>query len=76
MDEISEALRAGPGMVERFDQLTRLNRHYGVGQIMCTHTMKDLYALATEEDREKARGLIERSGMVSAVDCPPLRSPC
>ena len=75
MDEISQALRAGPGMVERFDQLTRLNRRYGVGQIMCTHTMKDLYALATEEDREKARGLIERSGMVVCGGLPAAEMP-
>lgn len=64
MDEIHQALRSGPGMVERYDQLTRLNRKFGVGQMMITHTMKDLYALPTVEDREKARGLVERSGMV------------
>lgn len=63
MDEIHQALRSGPGMVERYDQLTRLNRKWGVGQIMITHTMHDLYALATVEDREKARGLVERSGI-------------
>lgn len=63
MDEIHQALRSGPGMVERYDQLTRLNRKYGVGQMMITHTMHDLYALPTVEDREKARGLVERSGM-------------
>lgn len=63
MDEIHQALRSGPGMVERYDQLTRLNRKFAVGQIMITHTMHDLYALPTVEDREKARGLVERSGI-------------
>lgn len=75
MDEIHQALRAGPGMVERYDQLTRLNRRHGVGQIMCTHTMKDLYALATEQDREKARGLVERSGMVVLGGLPAAEMP-
>jgi hypothetical protein len=27
---------------------------------MCTHTMHDLFALPTQADREKARGLVER----------------
>lgn len=75
MDEIHQALRSGPGMVERYDQLTRLNRRYGVGQIMVTHTMNDLEALATEEDRSKARGLVERSGMVVLGGLPAAEMP-
>jgi hypothetical protein len=75
MDEIHQALRTGPGVVERYDRLTRLNRGYGVGQIMCTHTMKDLEALATEEDRAKARGLVERSGMVVLGGLPSAEIP-
>lgn len=77
MDEIHQALRSGPGMVERYDQLTRLNRKFGVGQMMITHTMHDLHALPTQEDREKARGLVERSGLVvlgglPGAEMPPL----
>lgn len=51
-------------MVDRIDSLTRLNRRDGVGQAMITHTMSDLDALATESEREKARGFVERSGLV------------
>jgi hypothetical protein len=75
MDEIHQALRSGPGMVERYDRITRLNRAYGVGQIMCTHTMRDLEALPTEEDRSKARGLVERSGMVVLGGLPTAEIP-
>lgn len=63
LDEIHQALRSGPRMVERYDRLSRLNRASGVGQILCTHTMADLDALPTVEDRAKARGLVERAGM-------------
>lgn len=64
MDELWMALRSGPGQVERADTLTRLNRNEGVGQVYASHTMSDLNALPTEEDRSKARGFIERAGMV------------
>lgn len=64
MDELWRVLRAGAGMVDRVDALTRLNRNVGVGTAMITHTMSDLAALPAEEDRAKARGFVERSGMV------------
>lgn len=63
MDEMWRALRAAPGLVERTDQLTRLNRSEGVATLMVTHTLADLEALASEEDRAKARGLVERCGV-------------
>lgn len=63
MDELWQALRAGEGMVDRVDALTRLNRQKGVGQVMISHTMSDLAALP-ELDQKKARGFVERSGMV------------
>jgi hypothetical protein len=63
MDEMHQALGAGIGMVERIDYLTRLNRAEGVGQAMITHTPKDLLSLPTEEERQKAKGLVERSGL-------------
>ncbi|CAN5281686.1 ATPase [soil metagenome] len=70
LDELWRALRAGRGMVERVDALTRLNRQRGVGLAMITHTMSDLLALPTEEERMKARGFVERAGMVVAGGLP------
>lgn len=70
MDELWRALRAGPAMVDRVDSLTRLNRTQGVGQAMCTHTMSDLMSLATEAERIKAAGFVERSGMVVLAGLP------
>jgi hypothetical protein len=63
MDEMHQALGAGLGMVDRIDYLTRLNRAEGVGQAMITHTPKDLLSLPTQEERMKAAGLVERSGL-------------
>ena len=54
------ALRAGNGIVDRVDFLTRLNRQVGVGTAMISHTMSDLLSLSSEEDRMKARGFVER----------------
>ncbi len=60
MDELWRALRGAPGLVEPADALTRLSRNLGVAQIMLTHTLDDFDALATGEDRAKARGMAER----------------
>lgn len=70
LDELWRALRAGRGMVDRVDALTRLNRQRGVGLAMISHTMSDLLALPTEEERMKARGFVERSGMLIAGGLP------
>lgn len=75
MDELWQALRAGQGMVDRVDALTRLNRSVGVGQAMISHTMGDLGALPSEEDRIKARGFVERSGMVICGGLPASEMP-
>jgi hypothetical protein len=66
-------------MVDRVDALTRLNRQRGVGTAMISHTMSDLLSLSSEQDRMKARGFVERSGMVicgglPAAEMPMLRS--
>jgi len=74
-DELWRALRAGRGMVDRVDVLTRLNRTKGVGVAMCSHTMSDLQALASEEDRMKAKGFVERSGMVILAGLPAAEMP-
>jgi hypothetical protein len=75
LDELWRALRSGKGMVDRVDALTRLNRSVGVGQIMISHTMSDLLALGAEEDRMKARGFVERSGMVICGGLPASEMP-
>jgi hypothetical protein len=63
MDELWRALRGAPGLVEHADALTRLNRAKGIGSIMITHSLADLDALPSPEDRAKARGFVERSAI-------------
>jgi hypothetical protein len=70
LDELWRVLRAGAGMVDNVDALTRLNRNAGVGQAMITHTVSDLRALASAEDVEKAKGFIERAGAVVCGGLP------
>jgi hypothetical protein len=71
MDELWRALRGAPGLVEHADALTRLNRSKGMSSIMITHSLADLDALATPEDRAKARGFIERSAITVMGGLPP-----
>jgi len=75
MDELWQALRAGTGMVDRVDSLTRLNRTVGVGTAMITHTISDLRALPTPEDYLKAKGFVERSGLVICGGLPQAEMP-
>ena len=70
LDELWRAIRAGRGMVDRVDALTRLNRQRGVGMAMISHTMADLMSLPDEHDRMKARGFVERAGMVVCGGLP------
>ena len=51
-------------MVDRLDALTRFNRAHGVGQVMITHSLADLDAVADPADRAKASGFVERAGML------------
>ncbi|MDT7585828.1 MAG: hypothetical protein QOE32_3378 [Pseudonocardiales bacterium] len=60
-DELWRALRVAPGLVERSDRITRLNRHRGVISFQVTHSMDDLETLATATDRAKARGMVARN---------------
>ena len=71
MDELWRALRGAPGLVEYADSLTRLNRSKGMASIMITHSLADLDALATEEDRAKARGFMDRSAITVLAGLPP-----
>ena len=70
LDELWRVLRAGPGLVDRVDALTRLNRQEGVGMAMVFHTLKDLVSLGTEEDRMKAKGFAERAGYLAIAGVP------
>lgn len=62
-DELWRSLRAAEFMVDRIDDLTRLNRTLGLAQILITHTMADL-KLPTPDATEKAWGFVSRSEMV------------
>ena len=73
-DELWQALRAAPGIVDLVDGLTRLDRNEGVAQVMVTHTLADLNALS-EIDRQKARGFVERAGMVLMAGLPRSEMP-
>ncbi|MGW2255128.1 ATP-binding protein [Kitasatospora sp. NPDC001660] len=60
LDEMWRALRAGPGMVDAMDAMTRLNRSKGEVTMFITHSLRDPESLPTPEDRAKALGLMER----------------
>ncbi|MFH8350210.1 ATP/GTP-binding protein [Streptomyces sp. NPDC018045] len=70
LDELWRVLQAGQGLVDRINALTRLNRRKAVGQVMVTHSMEDLLALPHPEDRAKASGFVERSGLVITAGLP------
>lgn len=70
LDELWRPLRASGGLVDRIDAMTRLNRSWGLGQVMITHTLRDLEAVGSEADRVKARGFVERAGMVGCLGLP------
>jgi hypothetical protein len=71
LDELWRALRGAPGLVEHADALTRLNRAKGMGHLMITHSLADLDALPTGEDRAKARGFLERCAVTVLAGLPP-----
>ncbi|MGW6016239.1 ATP/GTP-binding protein, partial [Streptomyces sp. NPDC055210] len=70
LDELWRPLRAASGIVDRIDALTRLNRSLGLGDAKITHTLKDAEALGSASDRAKARGFVERAGMVVCAGLP------
>lgn len=69
-DELWRPLRTAGGMVDRIDALTRLNRHWGIAQILITHTLKDVLSLDKVTDVAKASGFIERVGSVICAGLP------
>ncbi|WP_331751812.1 ATP/GTP-binding protein (plasmid) [Streptomyces globisporus] len=70
LDELWRPLRSASGIVDRIDALTRLNRSLGLGDAKITHTLKDAEALGSDADRAKARGFVERAGMVICAGLP------
>ncbi|MCA4135476.1 ATP-binding protein [Arthrobacter sp. M4] len=67
MDEFWYPLRACEGIVDRVDRLGRTNRSIGVAEMKATHSPKDQMSLRNPEDREKARGLTERCGLIAMM---------
>ncbi len=70
LDELWRVLGSGVGMVDRVNEITRINRTLGLGQAMITHSLDDLNAMASEADRAKARGFVERAGAVVCGGLP------
>lgn len=64
MDEFWYPIRACEGMVDLVDGLSRTNRSVGTAELKVSHSPKDLLSLKNEEDRQKAKGFIERSGLL------------
>ena len=71
LDELWRALRGSPGLVERADALTRLNRAKGMAHAMITHSLSDLTALPTEADRKKAGKFMDRCHIKVLGGLPP-----
>ncbi|MFR9750239.1 hypothetical protein ACL02S_04280 [Nocardia sp. 004] len=61
MDELWQVLGLGDFMVDRVDELTRLQRGIATALIMISHTIKDLQALGSEAAIAKAVGFLERA---------------
>jgi hypothetical protein len=66
LDELWRVLRLGGTMPDRVNELTRLNRTQGVGQIMITHSIRDL-APGRDSDIE---GIEERAGAIVVGGVP------
>lgn len=65
MDEMWRPMRiSGAGLVDALDQVTRLNRSWGIAQIYIFHSPKDTESMESEADNQKAKGFIERSSIV------------
>lgn len=62
LDEMWQVLGVDPEMIRFVNELTRLNRTIGVGQILITHTPKD-FVFQDDELTLIAKGFLERSPM-------------
>ncbi|WP_433206638.1 hypothetical protein ACQP1G_20430 [Nocardia sp. CA-107356] len=61
MDELWQVLALGDFMVERVDELTRLQRVIATALIMISHSIKDLQSLGTDAAINRALGFLERA---------------
>ncbi|MFZ2512745.1 MAG: hypothetical protein WAW85_16825 [Gordonia sp. (in: high G+C Gram-positive bacteria)] len=71
MDELARVLATGGGIVDRVDELTRIQRGIGTGTTMISHTLKDLAAFDSIADRNKALGFFERARAKIIGPVPP-----
>jgi hypothetical protein len=67
-DELWRPMEAG--LVSDVNELTRLNRTRGVGQVLITHSTADMKTSGVDADIQKARGFIERAGCVVCFGLP------
>lgn len=70
LDELWAVLAAAPAMTLHVDAMLRLLRTLGINVYLITHGSKDLEALPTEEDRNRAMGFIDRAGVVLCGGVP------
>lgn len=71
MDELARVLSTGGGIVDRVDELTRVQRAIATGTTMISHTLKDLAAFDSQADRQKALGFFERARAKVIGPVPP-----
>ncbi len=74
LDELWRVLRAGKGLIDRVDALTRLDRATGVGTVLITHTLRDLL-VGDVTDRARAQGFAERMGYYALAGMPATELP-
>ncbi len=65
LDELWRVLGLGGSLPDRVNELTRLNRTQGVGQIMITHSIRDLGT-----GRANVEGIEERAGAIVVGGVP------
>jgi hypothetical protein len=70
VDELWRALRGQGEIVDLINDLLRTDRQKGIGELFISHSMGDLDALGSPEARAKARGFVERVGMVGVFGLP------
>jgi hypothetical protein len=70
MDELWRAMRGDGEIVDIINDLLRTDRQKGMGELFISHSMGDLDQLATADARSKARGFVERVGMIGCFGLP------
>lgn len=66
-DELWFPLRAVPGMVDRADRVGRTQRGLELTELDITHGPKDFLSLPNANDRETAKGFIERRAVLGLM---------